>query len=350
MDPSTPKTERSPLTRFRKVVFGGCFTAFIKAVLCFIGAGFLEAMHTSYAANRVLVFSKTAGFRHSSISNGIAAIQQMAATNNFEVTATEDAAQFSDAGLAPFQVVVFLNTTGDVLDTDQEAAFQRFIEAGNGFVGIHSATDTEHGWPWYGGLVGAYFTDHPAIQGATALIEDPSHPSTVALPSAWLRTDEWYNFNLNPRTNDPSIRVLATLDESTYTGGNMGADHPIAWYHEYDGGRAWYTAGGHTTSSFDEPLFRAHLLGGIRYAAGAIAFPPPVINPPTVLTNGALQITFTNLSAVTFTVFTTSNITVPASNWLAIGSAARLTNNIYGLTDSNAPNSDKRFYQLRNNP
>jgi type 1 glutamine amidotransferase len=219
---------------------------------------------------KILVFSKTAAFRHASIPNGVTAIQQLGAENNFQVVATEDATTFNDASLAPFRAVVFLMTTGDVLDATQQAAFERYIRAGNGFVGVHSASDTEYTWPWYGGLVGAYFSNHPAIQKAVVRVEDPHHPSTRFFSGPWVRNDEWYNFQTNPRTR---VHVLATLDETTYNGGTMG-DHPIAWYHNYDGGRAWYTAGGHTAASYTEPLFRAHLLGGIQYAADVFAAPP----------------------------------------------------------------------------
>jgi cytochrome c len=150
-------------------------------------------------------------------------------------------------------------------DAGQKPAFERYIRSGGGFVGIHSASDTEYQWPWYGSLVGAYFASHPAIQRARILIENPNHPSTKGLPAVWERTDEWYNFRSNPRG---AAHVLATLDESTYSGGAMGADHPIAWCQEIDGGRSWYTAMGHTAESYAEPLFRLHLLGGIESAAG----------------------------------------------------------------------------------
>jgi type 1 glutamine amidotransferase len=221
---------------------------------------------------KVLVFSKTAVFRHASITNGIAAIRQLGTNNNFEVVATENAADFTDVNLAQFAAVIFLSTTGDVLDAAQQTVFENYIRSGRGYVGIHAASDTEYTWPWYGGLVGAYFSNHPAIQKATVLVEDFEHASTRFLPEGWVRTDEWYSFQSNPRAN---VHVLARLDESTYIGGTMGADHPIAWFHDYDGGRAWYTAGGHTTGSFAEPLFLTHLLGGIRYAANALSNPPP---------------------------------------------------------------------------
>jgi cytochrome c len=214
----------------------------------------------------VLVFSKTTGFRHDSIPQGITALETLGAEHGFAVDRTEDAARFNDAVLARYKVVVFLNTTGDVLDTGEKAAFERYIRSGGGFVGIHSASDTEYGWPWYGRLVGAWFASHPQIQRATVHIADPNHPSMKGLPLLWDRTDEWYNFRSNPRG---AVQVLATLDEATYSGGTMGGDHPITWCQEVDGGRSWYTAMGHTKESYAEPLFRAHLLGGIESAAAA---------------------------------------------------------------------------------
>jgi type 1 glutamine amidotransferase len=213
----------------------------------------------------VLVFSKTAGFRHASIAAGIAALTTLGQAAGLLVDATEDASVFTDDQLAAYRVVVFLNTTGDILNADQQAAFERFIQNGGGFVGIHSATDTEYGWPWYGQLVGAYFAHHPAIQTATVQVLDRTHLSMLPLPKRWTRVDEWYNFQASPA---PTVTVLAEVDESTYTGGTMGAHHPIVWCHDYDGGRAWYTAMGHTEESYADALFRAHLLGGILWAAG----------------------------------------------------------------------------------
>jgi type 1 glutamine amidotransferase len=212
----------------------------------------------------VLVFTRTTGYRHQSIADGVAAIQKLGAVHSFGVEQTEDPAVFTDVGLAGFRAVVFLSTTGHVLDREQQAAMERYIRAGGGFVGVHSATDTEYEWPWYGGLVGAYFANHPAVQQASLRVEDQTDPSTAGVPDPWMRTDEWYSFLGNPR--DAGVHVLLTLDEQSYTGGAMGADHPIAWYHAYDGGRAWYTAGGHTSETFSEPLFLTHLWGGIQYA------------------------------------------------------------------------------------
>ncbi|MFD0747244.1 ThuA domain-containing protein [Phytohabitans flavus] len=217
----------------------------------------------------ILVFSKTAGFRHDSIPAGIAAIQQLGANNGFTVDATEDAGAFTDANLDKYAAVVWLSTTGDVLNADQQAAFERYIRSGGGYAGIHAASDTEYSWAWYGDLVGAYFASHPQNQTATIKVEDPAHPSTASLPTKWTRFDEWYNFQTNPRAD---VHVLASLDERTYTpgAGAMGADHPTAWCQDFDGGRSWYTGSGHTNESYSEPNFLAHLLGGIQTAAGVV--------------------------------------------------------------------------------
>ena len=229
------------------------------------GHGRPAAAQTAPLGYSVLAFSRTAGFRHESIPDAVQAVRVLGDQHGFRVDATEDPSVFTDVGLAPYNAVLFLLTTGDVLDDSQQAAFERFIRAGRGFVGVHSAADTEYDWPWYGGLLGTYFESHPDIQPALVRVEDFRHPSTAPLPAEWSRVDEWYNFRTNPR-EQPEIQVLASLDETTYSGGVMG-DHPIAWSHAYDGGRAWYTGGGHTRESYAEPLFLQHLLGGIEYAA-----------------------------------------------------------------------------------
>ncbi|MET8040424.1 ThuA domain-containing protein [Micromonospora sp. NPDC005215] len=213
----------------------------------------------------VLVFSKTAGFRHDAIPVGIQTIRDLGAANNFTVTATEDANAFTTSNLAQYEAVVFLNTTGDVLNASQQTAFESYIGSGRGYVGVHAASDTEYDWPFYGNLVGAWFASHPAIQQANIKVEDRGHAATGHLPQTWTRTDEWYNYRTNARS---TAHVLATLDESSYSGGGMGADHPLSWCKSYSGGRSFYTGAGHTQASYAEPAFRSHLLGGIRYAAG----------------------------------------------------------------------------------
>jgi len=217
------------------------------------------------ARYRILVFSRTEGFRHASIEPGIAALKALGSAHRFEVVATEEAAYFHPDTLARYAAVVFLNTTGDVLDAMQEKAFEAYIRQGGGFVGIHAAADTEYDWPWYGRLVGAYFDSHPRVQPANVLATDRQHPATADLPLRWNHTDEWYNYHINPRA---WVHVLAVVQESSYEGGAMGPDHPIAWAHEYEGGRSIYTGLGHTTESYREPYVMAHLYGAIEWAAG----------------------------------------------------------------------------------
>jgi type 1 glutamine amidotransferase len=223
-----------------------------------------ELPKTVAKATSVLVFYKTSGFYHTSIPAGIKAIQQLGRDNNFRVDTTNDAGRFQLATLRQYKAVVFLSTTQNVLNPAQQTAFEQYIRLGRGFVGVHAATDTEYEWAWYNSLVGAYFNGHPAVQQATVKVVDNKHPATAFLPTQWVRMDEWYNF----RNLAPDLRVLATLDETSYSGGTNGTTHPIAWYHSYDGGRAFYTAGGHTDESYQEPLFLRHLLGGITYAIG----------------------------------------------------------------------------------
>ncbi|MFC4590023.1 ThuA domain-containing protein [Sphaerisporangium corydalis] len=226
------------------------------------GAGQATAADTAY---KVLVFSKTAAFRHDSIPAGIQAIRDLGASANFTVDATEDGNAFTTANLGQYAAVVFLSTTGDVLNAAQQTAFESYVASGKGFVGVHAAADTEYDWPFYGQLVGAWFSSHPAIQPATVKVEDRAHAGTAHLGQSLTRTDEWYNYRTNPRT---TAHVLATLDESSYSGGTMSGDHPTTWCKAYGGGRSFYTGGGHTIESYAESGFRAQLLGGIRYAAG----------------------------------------------------------------------------------
>lgn len=219
---------------------------------------------------KILVFTKTAGWRHDSIPAGIAAFEKLAKENQFTVTTTEDAALFTDAELSQFNAIVFLNTTLNVLDENQELAMERYIQAGGGFVGIHAAADTEWegDWFWYRNLVGAVFKNHPNtpsnVQQATVNITDKNHLSTAKLPDSISLADEWYNY----RDMYEFINVVAKVDESTYQGGEHNHDHPISWYHDYDGGRAFYTGLGHTNEVFSNPEFLQHLLGGMTYAVG----------------------------------------------------------------------------------
>jgi len=264
---------------FTRRVFGA--TAATLAALLLGASPLASAADVPYD---VLVFSKTAGFRHDAIPAGIQLIRELGAANNFTVTATEDSARFTTATLAQYETVVFLNTTGDVLNDTQQGAFESYVRGGGGYVGVHSAADTEYGWTFYGQLVGAYFSSHPAIQQATVRVENRAHQATQHLGQSLTRTDEWYNFRTNVRS---TARVLATLDESTYSGGTMGADHPHTWCQTVQGGRSFYTGGGHTQASYTEPAFRSLVLGGIRYTAGRTDADCRPENGYTTLSDGA---------------------------------------------------------------
>jgi type 1 glutamine amidotransferase len=210
---------------------------------------------------KILIFGKTRGFYHTSIPKGMLTIMNICGKNGISADTTRDAAAFNVENLKHYCVVVFINTTGDVLDKNQQDAFISFIQSGGGFLGIHAATDTEYDWLWYNKLVGAYFLSHPAQQEAVIDVVDKNNPATAMLPDRWKRVDEWYNF----RDINPDIHVLAYLDEKSYQGGK-NVDHPFIWCHEFDGGRAFYTGVGHREDNYDEPLLQEHLLGAIKWA------------------------------------------------------------------------------------
>ena len=212
----------------------------------------------------MLVLTATEGFRHDSIEPAAAVLEERLTGAGSSVEVTDDPGALTADGLASVDVVVFLSTTGDVLDDEQQDALQSWVEGGGGWVGIHGALDAEYDWPFYETLAGAWFRVHPAIQEATVRVEDGDHPATAHLPVAWTRTDEWYDLRTNPRSNpDADVHVLATLDESTYEGGVMGADHPIAWCAAVGGGQTFVTAMGHTIGSWSDPAFVDHVLSGI---------------------------------------------------------------------------------------
>lgn len=224
----------------------------------------LLSVSALWAKPKVLIFSKTAGFHHNSIKPGTAAIQLLGKQNGFDTDTTTDASKFTFDNLKQYAAVIFLSTTGDVLNDTQQTEFQKYIRSGKGYVGVHAATDTEFDWPWYGELTGAYFSKHPKVQQAVLKVVEPANGFTQHLPAQWTRTDEWYNF----KWISDKIHVVLTLDESSYTGGTNGANHPMSWYHEFDGGKAFTTALGHTDESYTDELFLKHLLAGINYAIG----------------------------------------------------------------------------------
>jgi cytochrome c len=228
----------------------------------------LVVVNFGYSQNKkVLIFSKTAGYRHGSIEAGQTFFKKIASEVNLDFTFSEDAAVVNEENLKQFSAVVFLNTTGDILDERQQSDFERYIQAGGGFMGIHAAADTEYGWPWYNKLVGAWFASHPGgsvsnIQDGKMTVHDQTHPATKHLPSTFTRDDEFYDFQ---SVQKDAIKVLISVDEKSYQQGKMGDWHPMAWYQDFDGGKAFYTNFGHVESTFeDEDAMQKHLSEGLK--------------------------------------------------------------------------------------
>lgn len=238
--------------------------------LLMIGVLLLNPSMSHAQQFRALVFSKTQGFRHQSIPEGVKALKKLAEKHRFQVYATEDAEVFNKESLENYDVIIMMSTTGNIFDDAQKKAFENFVKSGKGVVGIHSATDTEYNWPWYNKMIGGQFNHHPHQQTARLKVVDQDHPATYHLEKNWIRTDEWYeykNFNQN-------VNILIQLDETTYDVGTkdgkkagMGEVHPISWFHEYDSGRVFYTGLGHVEEAFEDADFLDHLYGGIWYAA-----------------------------------------------------------------------------------
>jgi type 1 glutamine amidotransferase len=223
---------------------------------------------------KVLIFCKTAGYHHKSIAAGIVAIQKLGAENKFDVDTTTDVTKFTTSNLKQYAALIFLSPTGTGVfkDSTEKEALKHYIKSGGGFVGIHAATDFEYDWQWYGQLVGGYFLGHPRnnIQEAVLNVIDHDNISTKHLPSQWKRKDEYYSYKPGM---DKDLHFLITLDENTMAYGTqtelkMGSFHPLAWYHDFEGGRAFYTELGHTDETYADPLFLEHLMGGIKYAMG----------------------------------------------------------------------------------
>ena len=234
--------------------------------LLFAAAVCISSYTLTKKQKKILVFSKTAGYRHtSSIVAGKKYIIELGQKNKFGVDTTESSDIFTAENLKQYSAVVFLCTTGNVLNDVQQKEFEKFIRGGGGYVGLHSAADTEYDWAWFGELNGAYFKNHPRPQEAVFNIVDENNIATAHLPKVWKRSDELYNF----KWIGTDLKILISIDESSYSGGGNGDYHPMAWYHEFDGGRGFYTGLGHDNKSWEDPLYLQHVLGGIKYAMGA---------------------------------------------------------------------------------
>lgn len=231
-------------------------------------AGVLQA-----AQFNVMLFTKTNGWHHNAINDGVTAFDQMSKKYHFDYEWHEDPARFNDDNLKQFDVIVFLLTTGNILNEEQQKSMERFVQSGKGFVGIHSASDTEYDWLWYKKLVGRNFKIHPVIQTAKLQVLKPDFPGLELVPNSFFWTDEWYEFG---KENTKDLTYILAVDEKSYSpiadwntvkGSGMGDFHPIAWYHNYDGGRSFYTGLGHIGASYQDTFMQNHLFGGLYWAA-----------------------------------------------------------------------------------
>lgn len=244
------------------------------AVIGLLGFVFtsLTAQAQDHGQFKVLLFTKTDGFHHKAINEGVTAMREMAQKHYFAMDWHEDASVFNEDNLKQYDVIFFLLTTGDILNDQQQAAMEKFIQSGKGFVGVHSASDTEYDWDWYTQMVGRTFHIHPAIQTAELEVLSREFPGMEQMPDRFWWTDEFYEFG-GERID--TLNYILALDETSFEpyakwGEKESQDQdfrPMAWYHEYDGGRAFYTALGHVPATYSDDLFLDHVYGGLMWAA-----------------------------------------------------------------------------------
>lgn len=249
-------------------------TFLLRSLLCTCVLALLCSSSLSAQQFSALLVVQTAGWQHESTFSAIPALEKMAARHSFRLDLKQRAMPINDGMLKQYDVIIFVNTTGDIFNDEEQAAMERFIQSGKGWVGVHAASDTEYDWKWYTDMVGHMFKIHPHVQTGMVDVHDNSFPGLEGWPKRKMWTDEFYEYL--DGTRNPDINYLITVDESTYDteakwGDNVsrghGDFHPMSWYRDYDGGRAWYTNFGHVPSVFEDPDFLQHLYGGIWWAA-----------------------------------------------------------------------------------
>ncbi|MEL6721208.1 MAG: ThuA domain-containing protein, partial [Bacteroidota bacterium] len=222
-------------------------------------------------SKKVLVYTKNGkGYVHENIPSSIAALKKLGEMHGFQVDATDDPSVMTEENLQQYHALIFSNTNNETFDTDaQKLAFQRYIQAGGGFVGIHSACGSEREWPWFWSTLGGKFRRHPPLQQFDIQILEPFHPSTMHLGKVWQWEDECYYLEqLNPAMNILMAAKLETVEDEKkgeYPAEIFGKLFPLSWCRETEKGRIWYTALGHKKEYYSKPDFLQHLLGGISW-------------------------------------------------------------------------------------
>lgn len=227
------------------------------------------------AGSQVLVYTKNGkGYVHDNIASAVACIQQLGKTNNFKVDVTDDPSVFSEANLKKYQLLIFTSTNNDVFDNDdQRVQFRRYIEAGGGFVGVHSVTGTERNWTWFKMMLGETFSWHASFQKFSIKNLATTHPSMKGVPSLWTKEDECYfGKELYPGIQVLMAHDLSSLDTTQKAlifknAGSFANYYPAVWCQNFEGGNIWVTALGHAKENYQEPTYINHLLQGIKYIA-----------------------------------------------------------------------------------
>jgi len=261
------------------------FKPTIKSTL-FLVLFFLVVIHLTAQPNnkvnwkniKVLIYTKNGkGYVHENIPSAIACFKKLGQQYGFQTVATEDPAMFTKDNLKQYSIIVFTSTNNDVFDTDeQRMAFREYIEAGGGFVGVHSVVGTERNWPWFKMLLGGTFAWHPKFQKYTLRVIDAEHPSMAGLPKVWEKEDECYfQKELYPGIKTVMVHDISTLDQSEAekikaNAGSYATLYPAAWYHNYDGGTVWITALGHDKKDYEDPTFVKHIFQGLAYVANQL--------------------------------------------------------------------------------
>lgn len=262
---------------FRKTVL--TIAGLVTGVLLFLPSYAQEKV--SWKKVKILVYTKNGkGYVHENIPFAVEAIKKLAKENGFTVDVTDDPSKFTDQNLSGYNFLMFPSTNQDVFDTDdQRVAFRRYIEAGGGFVGLHSVIGTERKWDWFKKMLGGTFSWHPPFQKYTMRVIDTGHPSMAGLPAAWERSDECYFMKeMYPGIRTIMVQDLTTLDKNDSvriksSSGPYTQFYPAAWYHYYDGGIIWITALGHDKLDYEDPLYLKHILNGMTWVASSVSKP-----------------------------------------------------------------------------
>ena len=232
----------------------------------------ISAVNGFAQKKNVLIYTRNGkGYVHENIAASVEALKKLCGKNKWTVESSDDASVFTTENLKRFNCIIFSNTNNEGFDTEeQKAAFVAYTRAGGGFVGIHSASGSERKWPWFAAMLGGRFVRHPALQSFTIKVIDRNHPSTAFLNERWEWEDEcYYTNNLNPDIHVLLAADLTTINDdkkAEYPGQTFGDLFPLAWYHEFDGGRQFYTSLGHKAEYYQDEKFLKHLEGGIRWA------------------------------------------------------------------------------------